>query len=127
MATTDVERNGQIIQYLCSIQAYVVSCCCEFPTLVNNQQNPDAPLADGPLLVALQAAYPTTGWTATMLVDLLLNGAKRGVYKRNVVGADTFWFVNLFLLKATPANAVYKPYCTAIKDCPFVPQGHPVV
>jgi len=128
MATSDQERNGQIIQYLCGLQAYVVSCCCEFPSVVGNVQNPDAPIVGGSLLAGLAAAYPTTDWSsASVLVTLLLNGAARGLYKRNVEGGNTFWYINLFLLRATPANAVYLPYCSAIKHCPFVPSGHPIV
>jgi hypothetical protein len=126
MATTDQERKGQIIQYLCSIEAYVVPCCCEFPVLVNNQHN--ASQVDSPLILALAAAYPTTTWTdPALLSQLLEDGAKRGLFKRNVVGADTFWYINLFLLRSTPANKVYMQYCSAIKDCPFGPKTHPVV
>lgn len=126
MATTDQERKGQIIQYLCSIQAYVVPCCCEFPVLVNNEHS--ASQVDSPLILALAAAYPTTTWTdPALLSQLLEDGAKRGLFKRNVVGADTFWYINLFLLRSTPANKVYMQYCSAIKDCPFVAHTHPVV
>jgi hypothetical protein len=128
MATTDQERNGQIIQYLCSIQAYVVSCCCEYPAGTTNGQNPEEPIVAGSLLTNLALAYPTTVWTdAALLVRLLTTGAKRGLYKRNVEGANTFWFINLNLIKATPANKVYMPYCSAIKDCPFGFEGHPIV
>lgn len=126
MATTDFERNGQIIQYLCGLQAYVVSCCCEYPVIVGNEQNPDG--AGSTLLAGLAAAYPTTDWTdVNVLITLLLNGAKRGLYKRNVVGGNTSWYINLFLIRATPANKAYMPYCTALKQCEFLPQGHPIV
>ena len=126
MATTDQERKGQIIQYLCSLEAFVVPCCCEFPALVNNQHN--ASEAGSPLITALAAAYPTTVWTdPALLSELLEDGAKRGLFKRDVVGGNTFWYINLNLIKATPANKVYMQYCSAIKNCPFVAAGHPVV
>lgn len=126
MATTDQERKGQIIQYLCGLAAYVVPCCCEFPTGLANQHN--SAEVGSSLILGLVAAYPTTDWTDPALLSTLLeDGAKRGLFKRFVSAGNTFWYVNLYLLRSTPANKVYMPYCSAIKDCPFIAQSHPVV
>lgn len=120
MSVSDFTLNGQIISYLCSIEMYVVSCCCEFPDPTTNGQNTEGdPPAEGSLFDALAALYPTIWTDVTELVRLLEDGAKRGRFKRYTnTDGDEFWYIDLFMLRNNPNNKQYMQFCDAIKDCP---------
>lgn len=117
---SDFTRTGQIIEYLCSLRAFVVDCCCEFPAPTTNGQNTagTAPPA-GSLLTALQVAYPGTDWSnVATLVNLLVNGARRGRFKKlTTTAGDEFWYIDLFMIRKNYCNREYRQFCSAIKDC----------
>jgi len=121
---SDRTRTSQIIEYLCSIRMWVVGCCCVFPAPTTNQQNTTgtAPPA-GSLLVGLQAAFPGTNWSdPSVLVRLLLDGARRGRFKRLTNNSnDEFWYIDLFMVRKNPCNKIYRSACSAIKDC-YIPE-----
>ena len=114
------ERTHQIIQYLCSIRAFVVDCCCEFPAPTTNGQNTSgtAPPA-GSLLTSLQVTFPGTNWSdVNILVQSLLEGARRGRFKRlTTTSGDEFWYIDLFMIKKNYSNKRFRSSCSAIKDC----------
>lgn len=118
---SDDERTEQIIKYLCSIRAFVVDCCCEFPAPTTNGQNTTgtSPPA-GSLLTQLQVTYPGTNWSSvSTLVTLLLDGVRRGRFKRlTTTAGDEFWYIDLFMVKKNYANKRFVSSCSAIKDCP---------
>lgn len=127
---SDDTRTHQIIQYLCSIRAYVVDCCCEFPAPTTNGQNTagTAPPA-GSLLTSLQVNFPGTDWSSTStLIQLLLDGVRRGRFKRlTTTSGDEFWYIDLFMIKKNYSNARFRSSCSAIKDCPPVERQRPNV
>ena len=65
------------------------------------------------LLTALQTEYPTTGWSAELLSDLLLNGQHEGRIKQYPEGV--FYLYNAMIL-VNVRNQVYQNTSGAI--CP---------
>lgn len=126
---SEFTRNTQVIEYLCGLRSFVVDCCCEFPAPTTNQQNTSgsAPPA-GSLLTGLQVAYPGTDWSnVATLVDILLQGARRGRYKKLTTNAgDEYWYIDLNMVKKNYSNRQYLPFCSAIKDCRAGDQSMPV-
>lgn len=74
------------------------------------------------LLSALQAAYPTVGWTLDMLNTLLAADIKSGLIVKlgNPDGTGTFFYgVNPLAVYVNPnLNKVYGAYCANIKQLP---------
>ena len=98
MSTTQT-LNGQIITVLC-----------------NNVQETDV------LLANLEAKYPDTAWTLTLLNSILDVGKKQGRYLRLTKNPDR-WQVRYNMALINTANQVYVPLCARIIRVPDGPCG----
>jgi len=63
------------------------------------------------LLGAMQAAYPSTGWTSSLLASVLASGTSQGRYKEYPL--NTF-YLNQDMVTACPCNQVYQQYSSQI-------------
>lgn len=70
------------------------------------------------ILGALQAAYPTTGWTLELLQTRLTNGIKQGLFIAvggNPAGPVEGYAINKYALNINnPLNKVYGCFCSQI-------------
>lgn len=103
---------------------------------------PIATMSESQLLSALQARYPTQGWTESLLSQVLLVGARQGRYVRATCQPVVLWTIRTTMLQLDPvANAPYSdltsqiaqnapvPCSTAAFDtanAPFVPDSDPI-
>lgn len=98
MSTTQT-LNAQVITVLC-----------------RNVQDTDT------LLANLQAQYPDTAWTLTLLNNVLEVGKKQGRYLRLTKNPDR-WQIRYNMALINTVNQVYVPFCARIIKVPDGPCG----
>ena len=87
-------------------------------------------LTEDALLTALQVDFPSTGWTALLLIERLEEGRREGRYIKYggdiYTGVGAGWAANKLMFYLNyPENKVYKGVSAAVPLAPCCPNQNP--